>query len=264
MPAVGLVSGRLEAPPRSRALRGGFALAATALAFWVLLLEPNPLHAARVFWDRTFDFQLDRDSPFSIWNWAEYPGYPDLSVAQTGAEGRALLAAAVAVGFYPRRKTPLQLAALTAFLLIGFEIVLTHWFYLYIPWFLPFVAFALLAPVQQLAEEPVEELAMLTRSGAGRCRSGLTAAVIRRLGPRRAASAAVLFVLSWALLHVTPLGDDQIIDTPIVPALTATPCVDGAGSVPRLLARVPAGRAAGVHPALARAAGALPHAPSRC
>jgi hypothetical protein len=135
---------------------GGFALA-TALAFWVLLLEPNPLHAARVFWDRTFDFQLDRDSPFSIWNWAEYPGYPDLALAQTGLKA-ALLAAAVAVGFYPRRKTPLQLAALTAFVLIGFEIVLTHWFYLYLPWFLPFVAFALLAPVQQLAEEPVEEL----------------------------------------------------------------------------------------------------------
>ena len=37
-----------------------------------------------------------------------------------------------------------QLAALTAAVLIGFELVLTHWFYLYIPWFFPFVAFALL------------------------------------------------------------------------------------------------------------------------
>jgi hypothetical protein len=134
----------------------GFALA-TALAFWVLLLEPDPLHAARVFWDRTFDFQLNRDSPFSIWDWAEYPGYPDLSLLQTALKA-ALVAAALALGFYPRRKTPLQLAALTAFLLIGFELVLTHWFYLYLPWFLPFVAFALFAPVRQLAEEPVEEL----------------------------------------------------------------------------------------------------------
>ena len=41
----------------------------------------------------------------------------------------------------PRRKTPLQLAALTAALLIGFELTLTHWFYLYIPWFFPFAAF---------------------------------------------------------------------------------------------------------------------------
>ena len=39
----------------------------------------------------------------------------------------------------------LQLAALTAAVLIGFELVLTHWFYLYIPWFFPFVAFAVLS-----------------------------------------------------------------------------------------------------------------------
>jgi hypothetical protein len=45
----------------------------------------------------------------------------------------------------PRRKSLLQLAALTAAVLIGFELVLTHWFYLYIPWFFPFVAFAVLA-----------------------------------------------------------------------------------------------------------------------
>jgi hypothetical protein len=133
----------------------GFALA-TAVGFWVLLLEPDPLHAARVFWDRTFGFQLDRDSPFSIWHWAEYPGYPDLSLPQTALKA-ALVAAAVACGFLPRRKTPLQLAALTAFLLLGFELVLTHWFYLYIPWFLPFVAFAMLAPAASRVGEPVEE-----------------------------------------------------------------------------------------------------------
>ena len=37
----------------------------------------------------------------------------------------------------PREKSPLQLAAFTAALLIGFEIVLTHWFYLYVVWFFP-------------------------------------------------------------------------------------------------------------------------------
>jgi hypothetical protein len=31
-------------------------------------------------------------------------------------------------------------------LLIGFELVLTHWSYLYLPWFFPFAAFAVLAP----------------------------------------------------------------------------------------------------------------------
>ena len=29
----------------------------------------------------------------------------------------------------------------------GFEIVLTHWFYLYLPWFFPFVVLALVAPL---------------------------------------------------------------------------------------------------------------------
>jgi hypothetical protein len=121
---------------------GGLALA-TALSFWILVLEPDPLHAAREFWDRTLGWQLSRPSPFSIWDWDEYR-YPDLSLVQTALKG-LLLASAVALAFIPRTKTPIQLAALTGALLIGFEIVLTHWFYLYIPWFFPFVAFALFA-----------------------------------------------------------------------------------------------------------------------
>jgi len=32
---------------------------------------------------------------------------------------------------------------------IGFEIVLTHWFYLYIPWFFPFVAVPVIASGRQ-------------------------------------------------------------------------------------------------------------------
>ena len=55
-----------------------------------------------------------------------------------------VVAAALAVVFVPRRKSPLQLAALTAGLIAAFQLVLTHWFYLYLPWFFPFVALALL------------------------------------------------------------------------------------------------------------------------
>jgi hypothetical protein len=128
------------------AFAGGF-VAATLAAFSVLLLEPNPAHAARVFWDRTLGWQVGRDSPFSIWGWGQYhaAGIPDLGFAQQIAIG-LLAIGAVACYFVPRRKTPLQLAALTAALLIGFELTLTHWFYLYIPWFFPFVAFVVLAP----------------------------------------------------------------------------------------------------------------------
>ena len=44
----------------------------------------------------------------------------------------------------PRRRSPLQLIALTGALIVGFEAVLTYWLYTYIPWFYPFVAAALL------------------------------------------------------------------------------------------------------------------------
>ena len=119
--------------------------AATAAAFLVLLLEPEPLHAARVFAERTFGFQLDRDSPFSIWGWGQYHarGVPDLHVVQQVLQV-LLVGGALLVAFRPRQKSILQLAALTAAVLIGFELVLTHWFYLYLPWFFPFVAFAVL------------------------------------------------------------------------------------------------------------------------
>jgi len=133
--------------PRTALLYAAGFAAATIVAFWVLLLEPDPLQAARVFWHRTLAWQLTRESPFSIWDWGQYhaAGIPDLRLVQLPLIG-ALLVAAVAAAFYPRRRSPLQLAALTAALLIGFELVLTHWSYLYIPWFFPFAAFAVLAP----------------------------------------------------------------------------------------------------------------------
>ncbi len=133
--------------PRGLVLFGAGFVVATLASFWVLLLEPDPLHAARVFWDRTVGWQLGRESPFSIWDWGQYhaAGIPDLHLVQMPVIG-LVLAASVAVAFRPKRKSPLQLAALTAALLLGFELVLTHWFFLYIPWFFPFVAFAVLAP----------------------------------------------------------------------------------------------------------------------
>jgi hypothetical protein len=145
--------------PRRIALFGAGFVLATLASFWVLLLEAEPLHAARVFWDRTLGWQLTRESPFSIWDWGQYraAGIPDLHLVQLPLIG-LVLAGAVAVAVWPRRKSPLQLAALTAALLIGFELVLTHWFFLYIPWFFPFVAFAVLAPSGRRAptEQEVE------------------------------------------------------------------------------------------------------------
>ena len=138
-------------PSRAKlAFLAGF-LAATLAAFSILLLEPNPLHAARVFWDRTLGWQIGRESPFSLWDWRQYhaAGIPNLHAVQWVLEG-LLVIGSIAVYFFPKRKGPLQLAALTGALLLGFELVLTHWFYLYIPWFFPFAAIALLAyPARQ-------------------------------------------------------------------------------------------------------------------
>jgi hypothetical protein len=143
--------------PRSVALTVLGFLLATVVVFFVLFLEPSPLHAARVFYDRTVSFQVGRDSPFSIWDWGQYhaKGLPDLHVVQRVLQG-VLVVGALALGVFPRRRSPLRLAALTAVVLIGFELVLTHWFYLYLPWFFPFVVLALVAPLPGTAREPAQ------------------------------------------------------------------------------------------------------------
>jgi hypothetical protein len=137
--------GPIRRPRPALAFAGGFVLA-TAVAFSILLLDAHPIQAAETFYDRTLKTQITRDSPFSLWDWAQYHarGIPDLHIEQRILEGLLVLGA-VAAAFVPARKTPIQLAALTGALLIGFELVLTHWFYLYIAWFFPFAAFALLA-----------------------------------------------------------------------------------------------------------------------
>ncbi|HEV8688407.1 MAG TPA: hypothetical protein VGQ84_14085 [Gaiellaceae bacterium] len=119
---------------------------ATLASFSILLLEPRVWDAVRTFWDRTLGWQLGRESPFSIWDWGQYHarGIPDLHVPHQIVKV-LVVAGALVAAFLPRRKSPLQLAALTAALIAAFELVLTHWFYLYLPWFFPFAAFALLA-----------------------------------------------------------------------------------------------------------------------
>ena len=70
-------------------------------------------------------------------------------------------------------------AAFAGALLIGFQIVLTHWFYLYIPWFMPCVAVALYAARPGLAPERVVEHVPL-RVGVER-RDGVPGPFARRL-----------------------------------------------------------------------------------
>ena len=57
---------------------------------------------------------------------------------------RPWLALAVLVAFRPRRRDHVTVAALGAAVMIGMQLTVDHWFYLYIPWFLPFLLIALL------------------------------------------------------------------------------------------------------------------------
>jgi hypothetical protein len=138
----------------SLAFAGGFALA-TVAAFSIFLLEPSTVEAAKTFYHRTLENQIQREAPFSLWDWRQYHarGLPDLHVLQRVLQA-LLVVGAIAAAFLPRTKTPLQLAALTGALLLGFQLVLTYWIYLYIPWFFPFVAFAVLASNGRPHREP--------------------------------------------------------------------------------------------------------------
>jgi len=82
--------------------------------------------------------QLDRESPFSIW------GQNDLGSLHTIAKA-GVVALGALVAFVPRRRTLIQIAALSAALIIAVELVLEHWFYLYIPWFLGAMLVAMIA-----------------------------------------------------------------------------------------------------------------------
>jgi len=92
----------------------------------------------RELYDRTLGYQVGRPSPFSVWGQVESLDWLQ-SVVKAGAGGLALL-----VAFVPRRRGPLQVAALGAAVLISVELAMTHWFYLYVVWFAPLALVALL------------------------------------------------------------------------------------------------------------------------
>ncbi len=79
-----------------------------------------------VLWSQTIGFQLDRESPFSVWG--QNSGLePLLWLVKVAVVGLA-----VAVAFVPRRRDTLQVAALGAAVLIATQLLAIHWFYLYI------------------------------------------------------------------------------------------------------------------------------------
>jgi hypothetical protein len=115
------------------ALRYALGFAAALVPCAVLVLAYGGVDE---FYDRTLAFQASRGSPFSVW------GLYGWETAQAVAQGAAVLLA-VAVAFVPRRRDVVGLAALAAAVLIALQLGVTHWFYLYVVWFLGPIMIAL-------------------------------------------------------------------------------------------------------------------------
>ena len=119
---------------RAVALFAGAFLAAGALAS-IPAFSHDTLHT---IYERTIAYQANRGSPFSVWGL-----YGGLHGLQTAVQIAAVLLA-VALAVVPRRPDVIGLAASCAAVLIALQLGIEHWFYLYIPWFFPLAAIALL------------------------------------------------------------------------------------------------------------------------
>ncbi len=112
---------------------------AFALTILVVCFQALEDPGLSTFWHRTLAEQGGRDSPFSIWGQDHSLGWLQ-AVVKAAVVGLAFL-----VAFRPRRRDHVTVAALGAAVMIAMQLTVDHWFYLYIPWFLPFLLIALLA-----------------------------------------------------------------------------------------------------------------------
>jgi hypothetical protein len=134
-------AGGVRARPRAQDTPGrpamlfiiGFLLVTAAVMAWPAI-DPG----LKTFYERTIGSQAGRDSPFSIWGQTSLEPLRVALLVLTAV-------AAIAFAFVPRRKSLVQLAALSAALLILLQLTLHHWFYLYIVWFYPLLLVALAA-----------------------------------------------------------------------------------------------------------------------
>jgi hypothetical protein len=138
-----------DAGPSRRATLRNLLIFTAALGALIaaMFLPFVPDGGLRELYDRTLGYQAARRSPFSVW------GQIDAGETYRSAMTALALLLAVAVAFVPRRKTPLQVAALGAAVLIAVQLAASHWFYLYIVWFLPLALVALLGACAGVREE---------------------------------------------------------------------------------------------------------------
>ena len=123
--------------------------AAAAISFLPVFVHGS----LSAFWNRTIAFQANRGSPFSVWGL-----YGGIAWIQTAVQVIAVVLA-LALAVLPRRRDLAGLAAASAAIVIALQLGVTHWFYLYIPWFFGLAMVALLGRDALDAEPPVARAA---------------------------------------------------------------------------------------------------------
>ena len=153
---------RPRAPRASLRFAAAFVVA-TVLAFAILLLEPSSGTRCATFWDRTIGYQAGARLAVLDLGLGPVPrrGHPRPRLPAAGRRGVRRRARACVLAFVPQGKGPVELAALTAAVLVAFQLTLTHWFYLYLPWVVP-VRVPLAAPAG--ADERIRRRATRTAS----------------------------------------------------------------------------------------------------
>jgi len=143
-------------PSRRVAVRFCLAYGAAIVAAMAYVLLDGNLSW---LWRDSISYQASRPAPFSIWGLWGGTGM-SLKIPQHLWQG-VVVALGLAVGVFPRgERSIVQVAALGAAIIIGLQMAITYWFYLYIVWFFPLVIVALAAahPAEPGSERPLQSV----------------------------------------------------------------------------------------------------------
>ena len=136
--------GRLTgwSPPRPARLRLLYFASVFVGVAALILIYPAVEPGLATTFERTISTQLDRESPFSVWG--QVPSLQPLQILTM----LAVVGLAASLALVPRERTLVQIAALSAGVMIAITITLEHWFYAYIPWFFGLAIAAIAAGAQ--------------------------------------------------------------------------------------------------------------------
>ena len=110
----------------------------TLISFWVLFLNGHPIESAKLFYEKTLAFQGGRKTPWTI-----FTQLPELAFLKRPLQAATIVLALVVI-IFPRKRTVRRLAALSAAIILLFQLTTNYWFYTYVIWFEPFIFLALL------------------------------------------------------------------------------------------------------------------------